>query len=173
MIPHSVLITQPSVNFDQLIGTCSEALDHNVSAGVDNSIKQLSDAEKYISILLAMKGVSSQVHLAPSLLSHISFSVLTAAEDVDMMDMLESCSGMAFVVTETSRRGMLLAVVTGNMQQWRDSIVTGTQHTQPTIRAGFDCIHNLFVQAGLGSVWNSYQQKQNDDNTYTLIEYHP
>ena len=88
-----------------------------------------------------------------------------------MIDMLESCSGMAFTYAETKMRGALVSVITGNVQQWRDAVVTGTNHRQTTIRTGFNQIHDLFVQAGLASVWNKYEQKPQGDGSYLLIEY--
>ena len=90
-----------------------------------------------------------------------------------MMDILEACSTMAFTYAETKMRGCLVAVITGTIQQWRDAIVTGTQHSQATIRGGFNQMHDLFVQVGLYQIWSDFEQKAQDDGSYTLIEYKP
>lgn len=166
----SIFIAQPSVSFDILLQACADTLDHKVTGGVDNTAKRLSDSEKFLSILAAMRDAQATASLTPNLLTHVSFSVLTIANDVDMIDILEACSGMAFTYTETQVRGGLLAVITGTMQQWRDAIVTGSQHSQLAIRAGFDQLHDLFVQVGLGSVWKDYEQAPLKDGTYRLIE---
>lgn len=171
MIPKSTFISQPSVEFGVLLQACDEILGHKVTHGVDSTSKRLSDSERFLSILSAMRDAEARVGFPPNLLTHVSFSVLTVASDVDMMDILEACSGMAFTHAETKMRGILVSVITGTMQQWRDAIVTGTQHSQATIRAGFNQLHDLFVQVGLGSIWNDYEQKPQDDGTYLLIEY--
>lgn len=170
---HSTLIVQPAVAFDILLRACDDILDHKVTEAVDSSIKRLSDTERFLSILAAMPDENAPVSLSPHLLTQVSFSILTVASDVDMMDILESCAGMPFVHTETKSRGILAAVITGTMQQWRDSVVAGTKHTQATIRAGFNQIHDLFVQVGLCSIWNDYEQKPQEDGTYKLLEYKP
>lgn len=167
----STFIAQPAVAFPVLLQACDEVLGHKVTHGVDNTAKNLSDAERFLSILAAMRNVAAPVGFPLNLLTHVSFSVLTIANEVDMMDILESCSGMPFTQTETKMRNVLVAVITGTVQQWRDAIVTGTNHEELAIRAGFDQMHDLFVQVGLASVWNDYEQKPQDGGSYSLIEY--
>ena len=167
----STFIAQPSVAFPVLLQACDEVLGHKVTHAIDNTEKNLSDAERFLSILAAMRDANAPAGLPPNLLTHVSFSVLTVADGCDMMDILESCSGMAFTHAETKLRNVLVVVITGTVQQWRDAIVTGTNHSQATVRAGFNQMHDLFVQAGLVSVWNDYEQKPQDDGTYLLIEY--
>jgi hypothetical protein len=167
----STFIAQPSVAFPVLLQACDEVLGHAVTHGVDNTAKNLSDAERFLSILAAMRNAEAPVGFPPNLLTHVSFSVLTIADKIDMMDILEACSGMAFTHTETKLRDVLVVVITGTVRQWRDAIVTGTNHNQLVLREGFNQIHNLFVAAGLASVWNDYEQKPQDDGTYLLIEY--
>ncbi len=167
----STFIAQPSVAFNVLLQVCDEVLEHKVTTGVDNTAKNLSDAERFLSILAAMRDEQAPAGLPPMLLAHVSFSVLTVADEVDTLDILESCSGMAFTHTETKMRQVLVVVITGTVQQWRDAIVTGTNHKQQTVRVGFNQIHDLFVQEGLTAVWNDYEQKPQDDGTYLLLEY--
>lgn len=171
MVPHSTFVAQPAVAFDILLKACDEALDHSVTIGVDSTTKQLSDSERFLTILSALRDASAPASFPPNLLTHVSFSVLTVASDVDMLDILECCSGMAFTHTETKMRGVMIAVITGTVQQWRDATVTGSKHWQSSIRVGFNQIHDLFVQVGLCSVWSSYEQKVQTDGTYQLIEY--
>lgn len=170
---HSTLIVQPAIAFDILLKACDDILDHKVTEAVDNSIKRLSDTERFLSILAAMPDQGAPVGLSPHLLTQVSFSILTVAPDVDMMDILECCAGMPFTHTETKLRAVLAAVITGTMQQWRDAVVSGTKHSQSIIRSGFNQIHDLFVQVGLCSIWNDYEQQPQNDGTYKLLEYKP
>lgn len=169
----SIFIAEPAVSFTELLQALDEILGHKVTHGVDNTSKILSDSERFLSILSSIKDAEAPVGLSFNLLTHVSFSVLTVASDVDMMDVLECCSGMPFTSAETKIRGMLVAIITGTMQQWRDAVVVGTKHKEPLLREGFNNIHNLFVQSGLGQVWNDFEQQTCDDGTYILIEYKP
>lgn len=171
MVPKSIFVAQPAVAFQVLLQACAEALGHSVTDAVDSTPKILSDSERFLSILAAMKDEQAQTGFPPNLLTHVSFSVLTIAPDVDMIDILECCSGMSFMTAETTARGVMISVTTGTVQQWRDAIVAGTNHQQPIIRKCFNDIHNLFVEVGLAAVWNKYEQKPRDDGSYKLIEY--
>ncbi len=171
MLPNSTFVAKPDVSFPVLLQVCDEVLNHKVTSGVDSTPKKLSDTEKFLSILAALRDATAPAGLPPNLLTHVSFSVLTVADEADMMDILEACSGMPFTYSETKVRNILIAIVTGTMQQWRDAIVTGTKHSVPTVRGGFNQLHDLFVQAGLCSIWSSYEQKPQDDGTYQLLEY--
>jgi hypothetical protein len=173
MLPKSIFISQPSVAFSALLGACDELLDYSVTRGIDNTSKRLSDSEKFLSILSSFKGDIPATGFPPNLLTHVSFSVLTAACEADMMDILESCSGMPFVYAETKMRSIIATVITGTMQQWRDAVVAGSNHAEHSIRSCFNQIHDLFVQVGLHSVWDDYEQQPGSDGTYGFIEYKP
>ena len=124
-----------------------------------NEHRNLHDAEKFLSCLAAMKTQDAQVGLSPHLLTHVTFSVLLAAAERDMQDILECCSGMPFVIADTVARGVQAAVVTGTLAQWRDAVISGCQHSvEVTVRALFNKILNLFEAVNL-NVWRDCNRK--------------
>lgn len=171
MIPQPILITQPAVNFAQLASLTHQALGYSVTQSTDGYHRKLSDAEKFISSLDALRDPDAPVGLPPELLAHVDFAVLIAAIDRDMQDILSICSGMPFVVNDTTARGIQIAVIKGNLQQWRDAVAGGcSDRTQPMVRAGFNNIHRMFIEADLGSVWCDFTTTRRPDNTYLLLE---
>lgn len=170
MIPRSQLITIPSVEFNTLITVGKQALGRSVCEGVDRTSKKLSDAERFLSILAAFKDLNAPVSLPGNLLAHVSFSVLMAALEYDVLTILEVCAGMPFTQTETVSPGISLAVISGTLLQWRDAVVVGCNHQSDEVRLGFNQLHSLFVEASLGAVWNDFEQRQVDEG-YILIEY--
>ena len=62
----------------------------------------------------------------PSLLTHASFSVYVAADDCDMLDILQSSAGMPFVMANTMANNVKIAVITGTLAQWRDAVTSGS-----------------------------------------------
>ena len=169
MIPQSILIQQPAVDLATLVGACSQIFDHNVAEGIDKDRRKLHPAEKLLSVLDAMRHPGIPVGLPTDLLEHVSFSVLTVAAFDDMLDILGVCSGMQTVVTVTKEQGILVAMLTGTLRQWRDAVAQGCHEVQhPTIRAGFNQIYSLFVGHSLGGVWKNFRQKPTDHNTFLL-----
>ena len=65
---------------------------------------------------------------------------------------------MAFVSAETLVRGVMAAVVSGTLAQWRDAVAAGCMRdAKPTVRIGFNKIYDIFCGANL-DVWGNYRQ---------------
>lgn len=170
MVPQSVLVSQPAVALQNLVGACSEIMSYNVAEAVDSSVRKLSDAEQFLSVLAAIRNPGSPTGLPPDLLPHVKFSVLTVADERDMLDVFAVCSGMDTVMGETKIRGIAVAVISGTLDQWRDAISRGCSDRQlPPIRAGFNQLHGLFVSAGLGSIWKGFRQRESVDRQTFLL----
>ena len=170
MTPRSALVTQPALSVETLAVACSQLFDHKPVDGVDKSVRKLSDAERFLSIIDAMRCPDAPVGLSPDLLKHVSFSVLTVALEQDMLSILEVCSGMSVTLADTKGRGIMAGVITGTLDQWRDAVVAGcSRHIIAEVRAGFNQIHSLFVGAGLGSIWKGYKQT-NDGPVFYLTD---
>jgi hypothetical protein len=159
MIPNAVLIQQPSVDFTTFLGVATQVLGYSPSEQVDANQRQLHEAEKFMSCLAAMKDASAKVGLSPHLLAHVSFSVLITADERDMQDILEYCSGMPFVIADTVARSVQVSVVTGTLAQWRSAVISGCQPTvEPTVRMLFNRIVSLFESVNL-NVWMDCERK--------------
>jgi hypothetical protein len=155
----AVLITQPAIDFGTFLGISSQALGYSPSASSDASPLPLNDTERFLACLAALKDRQAGVGLSPHLLTHVSFSVLAVADERDMLDVLELCSGMPFVQIETIGRGINLAVITGTLAQWRDAVLSGCQEgVETNVRLLFNTILSRFEQARL-NVWQDCKRK--------------
>jgi hypothetical protein len=134
--------------------------------------RELSEAEKFLSCLAAMHDSEAPAGFAANLLTHAAFSVFLIADDRDLLDMLERCSGMPFVTAETTVRNVMAAVVSGTLAQWRDAVAAGSTRTvKSSVRIGFNNVYGLFRGAGL-DVWGDYSTRPAPDDTL-LLEYKP
>jgi len=169
MPPSVVLIQQPKIDFDTLLTLTNKLLGYSPAAKIDQSRLEHSDAERFISCLAALRDPNAPAGITPNLLGHASYSALIAADERDVLDILEAVSGMHFVVAETVSRGVMLAVVTGTLAQWRDAVKTGTsQNGELNVRACWCHIMSLFTQAGLANLWKDCVTKPLKDNTFYL-----
>jgi hypothetical protein len=106
--------------------------------------------------------------LDPKFLSHLSFSVFVVAEERDMLDILECCSGMSFVTTDTVITRVLAAVIAGTLAQWRDAVVAGlVREAEASVRVGFHRILNLFYSMNL-NVWSDHDIREAADGTFFM-----
>jgi len=166
MKPVAILITEPSVNFSKLVSISHQALGYSVAASSDASNKTQHAAEKFLSCLAALRDQHATVGLSPSLLAHVSFSILVVAEELDTIEVLECTGGMPLVSTETVARGVQLTVLTGTLAQWRDAVVTGSRRTG-AVQALYCQIMGEFEARNL-NVWQDFSKKPS--GTIFLLE---
>ncbi len=168
MTSHAVLVQQPSIDFTQFLGNSHEMFNTSLSAKADASHKQLTDTERFLSCLAAMQDGEAPVSLPPNLLTHVSFSVLIAIDDREMLDVLTCCSKMPFVVADTVARGIQAAVITGSLSQWRRAVLSGCRmDAQQPVRELFNRILTLFEAACL-DVWADCRRREGPGNTLLL-----
>ncbi len=168
MTPNAVLVQVPSIDFGTFLGLSQQALGYSPADEVDANPLERSDAEKFLTCLAALREQHAAIGFLPSLLGHVSFSILAAADDRDMLDILQAASGMHFVVADTLHRGVQLAVITGTLAQWRDAVATGSaRDTEFNVRAFFNRVMTLFEAAGL-NVWRDFDHHTLPDRTYYL-----
>ena len=104
----------------------------------------------------------------PSLLTHVSFSLFLAADEGDMIDILQSSAGMPFVMANTMANNVKIAVITGTLAQWRDAVTSGSVPSALTpVRQCFNKIYALFEAVGL-DVWTGFRAKSAPDQTFYL-----
>ncbi len=168
MPSHAVLIQQPSIDFTSFLGMSHEMFGHSIGEKADASHKQLTDTERFLSCLAAMQYEEAPVSLPPSLLTHVSFSVLVVVDDREMLDVLTCCSKMPFVVTDTLVRGIQAAVISGSLSQWRRAVLSGCRaEAQPLVRELFNKILSIFEAACL-DVWSDCRRRAGPGNTLLL-----
>jgi hypothetical protein len=156
MSTSAVLVQSPSVDFATLLGLCQQALGRSLCEKIDASPIKRSDTERYLASLAEMGH--------GNVLLHASYSVLIAADEREMLDILAVC-GMPFVVSDTLMRGVQVAVVTGTLQQWRDAVKAGSTAAHGRgVREFFNHVMGFFD----ASVWQDFDQHPLPDNTLYL-----
>ena len=169
-LPEAHLVTTPAVNFYGFLSASVKALGYSPASAADATGRQLSDPEKFLSCLTALRDREARVEPTPNpkFLPHVSFGVFVVAEEQDMRDMLECCSGMSFVTADTLETRVLAAVITGTLAQWRDAVVTGlVREAAPSVRVGFRKIYNLFFGMNL-NVWSDNDTREAGDGTFFM-----
>jgi hypothetical protein len=169
VVADCVLVQQPTIDFGTFLGVSREALGYNPADSSDASQRDLSDAERWVSCLAAMTDPKAKAGLMPTLLSHVQFSVLVVVDERDALGVFQVAAGMPFVVADTVQRGIMLAVLTGTLSQWRDAVKTGTApENTPSVRAFYAKALLRFDEAGLGNVWQDFDRKTTPDRLLYL-----
>lgn len=151
------------------LSVSSDALGYSPAEASDGSARTLSEAERWLSCLAAIQDPRAKPDVVPNLLGHVSFSVLIVVDERDALGVFQAGGGMPFVLAETVRRGIVIAVVTGTLAQWRDAVKTGvTPVMSQSIREVYGKILGLFEDEGLGAVWHGFEKKYTSDRLLYL-----
>jgi hypothetical protein len=168
--PHVLLVASPSVNFGGFVERCHQVMGYSPASAADASPLILSESARFLHCLAAMRDKEARVSVAPprAFLSHVSFSVFVVADERDLLDMLGCCVGMPFVKAETTVRGVMAAIITGTLAQWRDAVAAGcVRDAEQSVRIGFNKIRGLFSGENL-DVWSDYRMREAPDGTLLL-----
>jgi hypothetical protein len=170
MNPEALLINRPAIDFGVFLGVSHKILGYSPAAPSDQSHRELADAERFLSCLAALRDPKATPGLPPKLLTHVSFSALVVADERDLLDILEGCAGMPFVVADTLARGVQAAVISGTLAQWRDAVKSGSSpDAEPSVRLCFNKIHSLFCAEGL-NVWTDFRTHEAPDRVTFYLE---
>jgi hypothetical protein len=168
MSVEAVLINSPAIDFTTFLSLAYEAMGYNLAGAADASHKKLTDPEKFLSCLAALKDQSGEI--TPKLLPHVAFGVLVVAEERDLPDILDMTSGMSFVRAMTVPN-VEIVVISGTLLQWRHAVAAGTNEAAPPIvRTCYSKILMLFDRAGLTSTWNDFERRMAPDHSGFLLE---
>jgi hypothetical protein len=169
MQPEVILINRPAIDFGVFTGVSHKVLGYNLASASAGAHRSVSDAERFLSCLAAMRDPKAAAGLPPKLLAHVSFSVLVVADERDVFDILE-CAAMPFVAADTLARGVQEAVVTGTLNQWRDAVKSGSSpDVETTVRGCFNKVYSLFCNEGL-NVWTDFHTRTAPDHVTFLLE---
>jgi len=161
MTPEVVLIEQPAIDFDRLLTIANQALGYSPARGTDAARRELSQSERFVSILAAIEDEAAGVGLSPRVLGFIQFGVVLVADTADLLDIVLA-GGMPTIAAPTVRPGISLAFMAGTMSQWRDAVITGTE-TGGNVRAFYCKCLTLFERLGLADVWSEYKRTPQAD----------
>lgn len=154
------------MNFAAFLGIANDALGYSPARKADACGRKLNDTERFLVCLEALIDPDKPAQRVGMCDNHASFSVLIAADERDLLEILSIASGMHFVTTETQVRGVSLVIVTGTLAQWRTAVINGSR-VRGECQACYCKIHQLFEQIGL-NVWNDCIKKT--DGKLFLLE---
>jgi hypothetical protein len=103
-----------------------------------------------------------------------SVGFLIAADERDMMEILEALHGMEVVVTETMQRGILATIVNGTLTQWQ-RVVKLACHPQASVscntRHAFNMVYHILTDRGLRDIFDDVKVTEQPDHTFLLEDH--
>ena len=149
---------------------------HSPSRGIDSSKLKLGDYARFIAALGEFQSGKEQNPLDTlrnndHLLRHLFFGFLVSGSTSLIYRIME-LTDLNVTSAKAKDKGRV-AVVTGNLQQWKAAIITCLDSSlikNFELRWAFNGCLDVFYAAGLRNIFDSYRKKGLEDQTY-LLEY--
>jgi len=153
-----VLLSRTELDLRTLSDVLKEQLLKNI---------ELNDVKDYLTFInkLKLPDVSKQLTLEDPghVLKHISYTFLIVCNSDVILELVRT-SNLVVDFTKTVQDDKL-AIVTGNLQNWKDVIINDVECLRPVLNK----VMILLELEGFDKLWLGYRKKLTDDNTFKLV----
>lgn len=151
------LISRQSIDFKTLLSTVFELTGKKVSEYSDQSAFDMSPDVKLASCLASLMDLSPS-DMTPAVNAHLTFTAIVVLELEDMNDILSMSGELKWLGALTNKRNVMLGLMTGNLNDWRDAVVTGFQKIET--QDFYNTVKTEFCLAGYSKLWNQSSQSR-------------
>lgn len=173
MTPGVALILQPEMDFGTLLPLGRKLLGYSLAKEADGVTIPLLPLPHQLACIAAFWGEKSQptVRSARPYLGLISVGFLVAADERDMVFIIEAARGLESVVSDTIQRGVQAALITGTLAQWERAVrFACTASTSTAVRKAYNAVYRQLSDQGLRSIFEDFQVSEQSDKTFLLLE---
>jgi hypothetical protein len=173
MNPGVALIIKPKLDLAILLPLARQLLGYSLAKTADGTTIPLSDLAHQLACIAAFKDekAPATVRYARPYLGLFTAGFIVAADERDMLEILEAARGMESVVTETIQRGVSATIISGTLDQWQRAIKLACQTSASlAVRQAYNAMYRQFVDEGLRSMFDNLRTSDQSDNTFLLLE---
>lgn len=166
------LLSCPKIILQDYFGLALKSLGRSVTRQGDAAGMKMDNLNGYLCALSEMSTPGSKpqdiLKNPGALLRHIHYSFLIYCSRETRYQILEHCS--IDTASGLCPDGNYLVVASGNLQQWRESVINGTKEQSPTdLRQVLDMCMHLLEKEGLSKLWADYTKVPMKDRTLRLV----
>lgn len=165
------IIGKTQVDFQTLFSVLSQALGRSVSKPLDEAKTPAKAPTGFIAALMEFKSPNSKLVAAirrPGFtLLHVHYTLLVVSTPEVVSEVQQQTN--LHVITERTRSGFSVSVMTGSLDQWRSAIINGlSESCEYGLRLFLDTCLLEFDKEGLGPMFQDYNRVPHLDQTFSL-----
>lgn len=168
-MPDVALISKPNVDLPRLLSLAEKMLGYSPARAADTA--NLKDQPHLLACLASFRDpeVPATVKACRDIYDLLHYGFLIAADEEEMLLLLEVLGGMSFAYTLTRIRGVSAIIVVGTFHQWKYAVLRGCRQEQPDfVRVCFDKVYTQFQGLGLSDAFGKLAKKQMRDQSFYL-----
>lgn len=136
------IVSRSKIDFNSLLSAVLTTTGERIADKVDRMTGAMTDDAKFARCISELTELP---HDSPAIEEHLHFSVLVLVEEYDLQTVMSAVNGLAWVGTSTTKRGVLIGLLSGNLPQWRTTVKAGLQSKDITF---YENIASLFKAEG-------------------------
>ncbi len=167
-------IVSPHIQWTSFLASVSDILNRGITKRLDTSKMFEESPIGFLRVLGETLNVSTPKESIgdPALQRHINFTFLVVADEHTIFELLsKSTKNLSIDYTRTPNERVLLSVITGNMQEWVNTVLaccTGRESFDLRFLCDAFILH--FEKGGFASLFAVYRKVAQPDGTFLLLE---
>lgn len=138
---------------------------HHVGTSVSECFDKQGISPSHEAYLLSLDFINDYQF---SQLKHLSFSFFCVMLKDSLLNLVQ-LTNLEVTIGQTDKNGIFVAIVTGTLQQWKDTVIAcSVQDVTYDMRKFGNLLQQYFESIGLGQIWSAYKKHKLLDTTYTI-----
>lgn len=163
-----VPISSTIIDWKIFLQVAKQSIGRSVTAGLDSIGQPIGDVSSYIVALGEFdcedSNPTTTLKEAGALLRHVSLGFLVLNTYDSFLLEIATTSDIKILKQERC------AVITGNLEEWRNAIINGCdERVSYDTRLFYDKCLLYFDRVGLGHIWSKFQKEKIPDGTFRLV----
>jgi hypothetical protein len=167
------MILRSEMDLGTLLPLTRRLLGYSIAKQADGATIPLAPIAHQLACLAGFKDekASPTVRGGDSYLGLLSVGFLVAADERDMVFILEATLGMEWVVTDSTQRGTQAALITGTLAQWKRAVRAACKPSTATaVRQTYNAVYRQLSDQSLRPLFGDLREHKQTDQTFLLLE---
>lgn len=174
-MPGVALILKSGLDLNKLLPLSREMLGYSPAKAADTVTVPLPELAHQLACVAAFKdqGAPPTIRYALPYLGFFVVGFVVAADERDMVEIMEAARGMEVAVTDTIQRGIQSAIISGTLAQWQRAIklaCSSRASLSRNARHVFNTMYKQLVDEGLKDMFDDVRVSEQPDHTFLLLE---
>ncbi len=173
MTPGVAMILNSGLDLGVLLPLTRKVLGYSIAKQADAASIPLAPIAHQLACLAGFKDekVSPTMRGGERYLDFVSVGFMVAADERDMVYILEAAMGMSCIVTDSIQRGAQAALIVGTLAQWQRAVKHACKTSSTTaVRQVYNAVYRQLSDQSLRTLFGDLQVSDQSDQTFLLLE---
>lgn len=153
-----VPVIAPQVDWPKLLSVANTVLGSSISESFDAAKIPLSP-KAFIVSMNDLNQTKPALELDVASIRHLSYTFMTILMEGAYLALIEE-TRLIFTSSTTTRPGLRVAIISGNLLDWKEAVVCCSGSSNPDVKLFGNKVKQYFDQIGLSDLWKHYHRIQ-------------